>query len=1049
MRPHPPLRRFAIPLLLLICSTRARAAQIHLDNQTFTLPDGFTIELVAAPPVVQRPVVADFDELGRLYVADSSGSSDKVAKQLEDKPHRILRLDPANAAGVFERSSVFAEHMMFTEGTMWYRGALYAAAPPSIWRITDGGDRTEWFGGKTLTGCANDLHGPYLGPDGWIYWCKGAFAEQTYQLEGRKKPFVTRASHIFRCRPDGSHLEPVMTGGMDNPVDVVFTPGGERIFSCTFLQQPAGGHRDGLIHAIYGAVYGKVHDVIENHVHTSPDVMPPMTHLGPAAACGLTRYESDAFGAEYKDNLFACCFNLHKVTRHVLVPSGATFTTTDSDFLTSDNLDFHPTDVIEDADGSLLVVNTGGWYKLCCPTSQFHKPDILGAIYRIRRTGQLQLHDPRGLALDWAHLSADDLAPLLEAPAAIRKRGIDALALKGAEALPGLARALHARNDLPGDVPLGGHGTWHDAPLARLSAVWCATRIDDPRARELVRPALADPDETVRQAAAHSASVWRDRGAMQGLVRLLQSGTPQNRRVAAEALGRLGDASAVPALLAALEHPVDRALDHSLIYALIEIGDAKSTAAGLASAVPSVRGGAMVALDQMDDGGLQASAVAAELASADAGLRETAAWIASRHADWGAQVVAPLRARFAAQLSDADLASLEQQLGKLAHAPEVQELLAERLADGKAPLPQRRAVLRAMTNSGLKSLPPTWARAIEAVLADAGAAPLVPDAVACLRKLSSADKAAAASPDLQKLLLAAAARSDLPVASRLDAITSLPPNAPIPADTFAFLLSQLAPTEPASARLAAANAVARIKWPAAQRLQLIDALKTASPLEIERLLTAFDAGGDDALGLKLIAALQEAKALRTLRPDSLQRHLAKFSPKVKQEAEPLMTNLSPDLAQQRARLDQLLSTLPEGDVRRGQAVFNSAKTACATCHAMGYVGGNVGPDLTRIGAVRQKRDLLESILYPSASFVQSFEPWVVDTTDGDRLSGILRRNDAEEVMLVTGPNQEVRIPRAKVKEIKPGTVSVMPEGIDQQMTPQELGDLLAFLANCK
>ena len=59
-------------------------------------------------------------------------------------------------------------------------------------------------------------------------------------------------------------------------------------------------------------------------------------------------------------------------------PSGATFTTTDEDFVTSPDLDFHPTDVLEDADGSLVVVDTGGWYKLCCPSSQLQKPDVLG-----------------------------------------------------------------------------------------------------------------------------------------------------------------------------------------------------------------------------------------------------------------------------------------------------------------------------------------------------------------------------------------------------------------------------------------------------------------------------------------------------------------------------------------------------------------------------------------------------------------------------------------------------------------------------------------------
>src|SRR5207253_10307050 len=111
-----------------------------------------------------------------------------------------------------------------------------------------------------------------------------------------------------------------------------------------------------------------------------------LTHLGPAAPCGLHRYESDVFGRHYKDNIFACLFNLQKVTRHVLIPDGATFKTRDEDFLVSDNKDFHPTDVIEDADGSLIVVDTGGWYKICCPTSQLSKPDVLGAIYRVRRS---------------------------------------------------------------------------------------------------------------------------------------------------------------------------------------------------------------------------------------------------------------------------------------------------------------------------------------------------------------------------------------------------------------------------------------------------------------------------------------------------------------------------------------------------------------------------------------------------------------------------------------------------------------------------------------
>ena len=69
---------------------------------------------------------------------------------------------------------------------------------------------------------------------------KGAFAEQTYERPG-KTPLVTRAAHIFRRRPGDAVVEPVMTGGMDNPVDVAFTPAGERILTATFLEHPQAG----------------------------------------------------------------------------------------------------------------------------------------------------------------------------------------------------------------------------------------------------------------------------------------------------------------------------------------------------------------------------------------------------------------------------------------------------------------------------------------------------------------------------------------------------------------------------------------------------------------------------------------------------------------------------------------------------------------------------------------------------------------------------------------------------------------------------------------
>ncbi|HZO84970.1 MAG TPA: hypothetical protein VFC26_07145, partial [Verrucomicrobiae bacterium] len=63
--------------------------------------------------------------------------------------------------------------------------------------------------------------------------------------------------------------------------------------------------------------------------------------------------------------------------------------------------------------------------------------------------------------------------------------------------------------------------------------------------------------------------------------------------------------------------------------------------------------------------------------------------------------------------------------------------------------------------------------------------------------------------------------------------------------------------------------------------------------------------------------------------------------------------------------------------------------------------------------------------------------------------GVLRRDSADEVVLGTGANLEIRIPRSDVAEMRPGTVSVMPQGLDQQITKQELADLIAFLKATK
>ncbi len=1010
--------------------------QVKLNGHTFTLPQGFDIELVAGPPQVERPIVAAFDEKGRLYVCDSSGSNDKVTEQVKNKPHRIMRLESTKGDGKYDKSTVFVKNVMFPEGCMFLNGSLYVAAPPHIWKFTDTdddgvADKEEiWFDGKTLTGCANDLHGPYLGPDGWIYWCKGAFAKQEYTLPNGKK-FTTRASHIFRATPDGTNIEPVMTGGMDNPVDAVFTPGGDIIFSTTFLQHPANGKRDGLIHAVYGAVYGKDHAPVYEHPWTHPTLMPPMTHLGPAAPCGLHRYESDQFGKEYENNLFCCQFNMRKVSRHILVPSGSTYVTKDSDFVVSDNLDFHPTDVIEDADGSLLILDTGGWYKLCCPTSQLVKPDVTGAIYRVKKTGAHKIDDPRGLKIDWKKLDEAALGKLLNDPRpAVRVRAADTLVARGEAGIKTLA-----------SVPFAAafnEEAWRLA-VATLAGV------DHPAARKAVRMCLnGKANHDLTMIAVHAAGLWRDKQALDDLHDLLVEGDAPVKRAVATALGRIGDKEATVDILRALmDEKNDRVLDHALTYALIEIGDVKMLKAANHCPTLRVRRAVLAAMENIPDSKLEAKDVISELDAKDAALRETAWWIAGRHPQWGDQLAGYFteKLKTANKLKPEERDELAAGIAKFAKSEAIQKVIAEAI-----PGPATGVAIEAMERSGLKVMPHLWAETLTKHGSNGpGNAVVITDTFRILP---------ATPEDYDKLLATLHEAKNKwvidPVGVWLQVYAAAPPGLhDLDAERLSYVEEFLAKNQSTGRRALAVEILARHKLSQTQLIAVAQMLAKVNTFDLTKLLGVFAKSTDEKVGLALVKVLRDPAVRPSIRAEIVKPILDKYPKTVQAEAEKLYAELAEARKGESAKLEKMLAELKPGDIRRGQLVFNNAKTQCIACHKVGYVGGSIGPDLTKIGSIRTERDLLESIVFPSASFVRSYEPVRVLTTDDRTFNGILKKDAPDEIIIIVAADKEERVARADVASISPSSVSLMPSGLDQQLTQQDLADLIAFLKACK
>ena len=99
----PKHNRFCIFVALVIFCVHWEtdgAETVTLAPHTFTIPEGYELKRVAAPPLVQRPIHMCFDEDGVLYVTDSSGNTDKAPAQLNDPQHRMLRLVDRDGDGV-------------------------------------------------------------------------------------------------------------------------------------------------------------------------------------------------------------------------------------------------------------------------------------------------------------------------------------------------------------------------------------------------------------------------------------------------------------------------------------------------------------------------------------------------------------------------------------------------------------------------------------------------------------------------------------------------------------------------------------------------------------------------------------------------------------------------------------------------------------------------------------------------------------------------------------------------------------------------------------
>jgi len=144
-----------------------------------------------------------------------------------------------------------------------------------------------------------------------------------------------------------------------------------------------------------------------------------------------------------------------------------------------------------------------------------------------------------------------------------------------------------------------------------------------------------------------------------------------------------------------------------------------------------------------------------------------------------------------------------------------------------------------------------------------------------------------------------------------------------------------------------------------------------------------------------------------------------------------------------AILDRQLSEDIPTDLAVGRSMFEAN---CQRCHTFGAIGTQVGPDLTTLSSRFKENDVLEAILWPSKTISDQYDSQIIETMDGYIINCIITRETATAVQVVTGElDRPFVIARDNIMSQRASQVSIMPEGMADPMSPEELASLVAFV----
>ncbi|MBB5035054.1 PVC-type heme-binding CxxCH protein [Prosthecobacter vanneervenii] len=1021
--------------------------------RTFHVLDGFEMQLIAAEPLVTDPVAVTYDEDGRAYVCEMNDypyTDKEHHKHAQENPTdlaigKVRLLTDTDGDGVFDKATVFAEGLSWPTGVACWKGGIFVTATPDVWYLKDtNGDGVADVRQKVFTGFKKlnvqaVMNNPIWGLDHRIYVAGGSNGGEIQRVPGSEAvmPLPADFKPLSIKRNDFS-FDP-STG------DVRLESGGARFgntfddwgnrFLCNIrnpCQHVVLPYRY-LARNPYLVVPSALNDCAEAGdqlpvYRTSPpeswrefrakrwvkegSTLPKSELVGAGvvtSSAGITVYRGDAYPAEYRDFAFVADVAGNLFYRMKLVPDGVTFKAVQVDgsknFCTSDDLWFRPVNFSNAPDGCLTVCDM---YREVIEHPWSIPDDIHAAVDLLRGSdkGRLFRLAPKSFhqraTPKLSEASTAELVALLDHANAWHRETAQ--------------RLLFERQDKGAVELLCSMVKEGKRAQGRVAALWSLQAIALKQEWQLAldrgkggRDILPNSDGRVMKP---DPQLAKDRREMRR--EALHDSDPQVRAQAVEVLDSYYNNSDGTENWSAVDEVKDLRNDPSKrvrFVAALALGGHELDQYAIHTGPPLILGVTDIGLQDAGDPWLEAA-----LLSSNKSVYELFEGML------GHDMLKPAQTLL---LSTAG--KLIAQTQWMALAPSdcfCNVAVCERLSDD-----QKRQIMQAMAEGMSAAGRP----ATELLTAHEP------------RNIDGGQKYVSRwqAESHQVLDHAASSTEDKIRAMRMlslfEPLKQVEPQ----------VLKSLAPTQPAELQFAALEALRFSQDPAVAGI-LIESWPKLTPALRDKAATLLLSRTDRIA--RLLDAIEAQKILPSQLSAATKATLGRQkTPALAVRIAKLIGDGSS--SNRKAVIDQYITAMfgdaagagrsarITGDAGRGAKVY---ETMCLVCHRHLDRGNDVGPNLGTIKAWTDEQ-ILTNVLDPNREVSPNFALYIVETNDGRTLSGLIASEAAGNLTLKRADGGTDSVLRSEIKSLTSPGISLMPEGLEGAITPQQMADLIAYL----